>query len=210
MKRLMLTAMTITLFAGLAPRSWSKGDPAKGKTNFQICMACHGLNGEGNKALNVPVNGGQMESYILRQLKNFRAGIRGVDQKDLYGMQMRPMAMALADDQAVEDVAAYVASLTPAHPPATVEGDAAKGKEKYLYCFGCHGEKGEGSELFASPKLAGQHDWFIVRQLTHFKDGVRGGKPEDAHGAAMALVTKTLLNEEDIKNLAAYIATLKR
>ncbi|GIT06706.1 MAG: hypothetical protein CM1200mP30_03360 [Pseudomonadota bacterium] len=45
------------------------------------------------------------------QLKNFKAGIRGADPKDKYGMQMRPMAMTLADDQSIRDMAAYVSSM---------------------------------------------------------------------------------------------------
>jgi len=44
-------------------------------------------------------------------LKNFKAGIRGSDSRDTFGMQMAPMAMTLPTDQAIEDVAAYINTL---------------------------------------------------------------------------------------------------
>ncbi len=67
--------------------------------------------GKGLEALNAPNLVSLQDWYIVRQLKNFRDGLRGVDAKDVYGMQMRPMALTLADDQAVEDVTAYIVSL---------------------------------------------------------------------------------------------------
>jgi cytochrome c oxidase subunit 2 len=47
----------------------------------------------------------------VRQLQNFKNGVRGNNPKDTYGMQMAPMAQTLADDQAMADVAAYIKSL---------------------------------------------------------------------------------------------------
>ena len=78
---------------------------------YAICQACHGAQGEGNKALNAPKLAGQQDWYLVRQLQNFKAGIRGTHAKDMFGMQMRPMAMTLANDAAVNNVAAYIASL---------------------------------------------------------------------------------------------------
>jgi cytochrome c553 len=46
----------------------------------------------------------------VRQIKNFKAGIRGTKSGDTYGAQMRPMAMILADDKSINDVAAYIAT----------------------------------------------------------------------------------------------------
>ena len=60
---------------------------------YTTCVACHGAKGEGNKALNAPAIASQEAWYIARQLKNFKEGIRGTHEKDMYGMQMRPMAM---------------------------------------------------------------------------------------------------------------------
>lgn len=84
------------------------GDGKKGQALYTTCVACHGDKGQGNKALNAPRLAGQEEWYIIRQLKNFKLGIRGTNPKDTFGAQMRPMAMILSDDKAIDDVASYI------------------------------------------------------------------------------------------------------
>jgi cytochrome c oxidase subunit 2 len=88
-----------------------KGDVAAGKTAYMICQACHGPTGGGNKALNAPRLTGLQDWYIVRQLKNFKSGARGTKAGDTYGMQMRPMALTLTSDAAINNVAAYIATL---------------------------------------------------------------------------------------------------
>ena len=88
-----------------------EGDAAAGKGAYGICVACHGANGEGNISLNAPRLSNQHDWYIVRQLQNFKSGVRGMHKGDVYGAQMRPMAMVLASDQAVNDVAAYISTL---------------------------------------------------------------------------------------------------
>lgn len=90
---------------------------------------------------------------------------------------------------------AFSALLTP-----TFAQDAAKGKELYAVCIQCHGEKGEGNPAQKAPKLSGQHDWYVIKQVTEIKSGVRKNPEMLSH------VTK--LTEQDIKDLAAYIVTL--
>jgi len=87
------------------------GDAAKGKGLYVTCTACHGAKGEGNKALNAPKLTTLPSWYLARQLKNFKAGIRGAHEKDTYGKQMRPMSMTLANEAAIKDVVAYIKSL---------------------------------------------------------------------------------------------------
>ncbi len=103
----------VALTAISASMSVWAGDKVKGKTLFVTCVACHGANGEGNKALNAPKLAGQQDWYLIRQLKNFKDGIRGANPKDIYGAQMRPMAMTLPNDTAIEDVVAYITTLKP-------------------------------------------------------------------------------------------------
>lgn len=78
--------------------------------------------------------------------------------------------------------------------------DAEKGKALYATCIQCHGEKGEGNPDKKAPKLSGQHDWYVLKQVQDFKSGVR--KNPD-----MAPYIKDI-NDQDIKDLAAYILTL--
>jgi len=193
----------------LAPAAFAAGDAATGKTLFGICVACHGANAEGNQALNAPSNAGQDEWYVVRQLKNFKEGIRGADPKDTYGAQMRPMAMALTDDQAIADVAAYIATLSAPTPAITVEGDTAIGKQLYGVCTACHGGSGEGNKALNAPRLTGQHDWYTVRQLQNFKAGIRGAHPKDVYGAQMRPMAAVLADDQAIANVSAYISTLK-
>ena len=86
------------------------GDASAGKAAYGTCVACHGANGEGNQALNAPKLGGLQDWYVARQLKNFKTGVRGAHAEDTFGKMMAPMAMAL-DDAAVNNVAAYIATL---------------------------------------------------------------------------------------------------
>ena len=78
---------------------------------YAPCASCHGANGEGNKSLKAPTIAGQQDWYIARQLYNFKNGIRGSDPNDNYGQQMRPMAMALADENAINNLAAFISRL---------------------------------------------------------------------------------------------------
>jgi cytochrome c oxidase subunit 2 len=110
MKKIVCVLFVISVFC-LSGQALAAGDAAKGKTLYTICSTCHGADGKGLEALNAPNLVSLQDWYIVRQLKNFRDGLRGVDAKDVYGMQMRPMALTLADDQAVEDVTAYIVSL---------------------------------------------------------------------------------------------------
>jgi cytochrome c oxidase subunit 2 len=48
---------------------------------------------------------------VVRQLQNFKAGIRGTHPEDINGQTMRPMSMTLADEKAMKDVAAYIIRL---------------------------------------------------------------------------------------------------
>ena len=210
MKRLFVVGITLALGIMTAENASAAGDPAKGKAAYAVCAACHGANGMGNKALNAPKIAGQEPWYLERQLNNFKGGIRGAHPKDPYGMQMRPMALTLANDQAVSDMAAFLSSMPVSKSSeSTVKGDATAGKASYMICQTCHGPKGGGNKALNSPKLTGLQDWYIVRQLKNFKAGIRGTKSGDLFGMQMRPMAMTLANDEAINNVAAYIATFK-
>lgn len=209
MKKIITISCIFLFNLSLNSLTYAEGDVAKGKELYTVCAACHGQNGEGNKALNAPANGGQNEWYVIRQLKNFRAGIRGADPKDTFGIQMRPMALTLPDDQAIEDVAAYLATLDLPVTEPTIDGDPVTGKKLFQPCAACHGEKGEGNKSLNAPRLARQHDWYIVRQIQNFKAGLRGTHNKDIYGAQMRLMAQLLATDEQINDLAAYVSTLK-
>ena len=79
--------------------------------------------------------------------------------------------------------------------------DAAKGAELFKQCIQCHGDKGDGIPAQKAPRIAGQRDWYIVKQLQDIKAGVTRRNP-----VMIPFVSK--LNEQDMKDLAAYISKL--
>ena len=109
--KLQFTLALTVLVSLYSATSLAAGDAAKGKVLYGVCAACHGANGEGQEALNAPKLQGQQEWYVIRQLQNFKGGIRGTNPKDTYGMQMAPMSQTLTNDQAIADVAAFIKSL---------------------------------------------------------------------------------------------------
>jgi cytochrome c553 len=93
-----------------------------------------------------------------------------------------------------------VAALVALSVPAQAQ-DAAQGKTKFATCVACHGANGQGG---AGPKLAGQKPEVIVQKLTAYKNKEQRG-PQSALMWGMA----GALSADDIKNIAAYTATMK-
>jgi len=79
-------------------------------------------------------------------------------------------------------------------------GDPAAGKEKSASCAACHGADGNSVNP-EWPKLAGQHEGYLVKQLSYFKDGERVN--ETMKGMA------SNLTEQDREDLAAYYSSQK-
>ena len=192
----------------LATSAWAIGDPEAGQSQYAVCTACHGINGEGSEALNAPRLAGQSSAYLERQLQNFQAGVRGGGVGDVTGQQMRAMASALTTEQAIEDVVAYIGTLPDNPAPQTVTGDANTGETRYAVCSACHGLNADGSDALGAPRLRGVQDWYLVRQLQNFKANVRGYDPTDPFGAQMQSIAATLPDEQAIRDVVAYINTL--
>ena len=79
--------------------------------------------------------------------------------------------------------------------------DAKLGEKIFQNCILCHGQKGEGVPSQQGPRIAGQHDWYIETQIKNFKSGVR-------NNPKMMPYIKDL-SEKDIKDVSAYLMTLK-
>src|SRR6478735_10610862 len=77
--------------------------------------------------------------------------------------------------------------------------DVAAGKQKAEMCVGCHGDNGI-SQIENIPSLAGQPDQFIQWQLVYFRAGSRKNEQ-------MQPIVEQL-NNDDIRNLGAYFASL--
>ncbi|MDM5176253.1 c-type cytochrome [Massilia sp. DJPM01] len=93
------------------------------------------------------------------------------------------------------------------HAPAPAKADAAKGATLYdsgdaarglAACVSCHGAAGN-STIADNPKLAGQFDVYIHKQLVDFTTPKR-------KQAVMTGFAK-MLSDDEKKNIAAYLAT---
>lgn len=193
------------ILAASLPATTLAADTEAGKKLYATCVVCHGPNAEGVAAVNSPALAGQSESYMIRQLWDFKKGNRGTADGDTIGAQMRPMAMTLQDGQAIANVAAYLAALPTSNPPATVEGDIANGEKLYnSRCGACHGGKGWGIEELHTPNLSSIGDSYLMRQVRNFQDGLRGAQKETLHGTQMAMMAKSVTTEE-LKDIAAFL-----
>jgi len=176
-----------------------------GKAVYGACVACHGANAEGNPALLAPGLAGQSESYLVRQLWDFKNGRRGADPDDTAGAQMRPMAMALPDGEAIANVAAYLASLPANVPVATVDGDAENGQKQFTNkCGACHGGQGWGNEALYTPRLTVVGDSYLVRQVKYFQTGVRGAHEDAKFGKQMKAMS-ILVTDQELNDIAAFL-----
>lgn len=94
-----------------------------------------------------------------------------------------------------------VASASANTPAAAAKADVAKGEASYTaVCAACHGPDGN-SAVPANPKLAGQHQQYIQKQLTEFKSGKR------ANAIMSGMVAS--LTPEDILNISTWVSQQK-
>jgi len=186
-------------------RAAAAGDAAAGQAAYAVCSTCHGSQGQGNPQLNAPKLAGQAGWYLVRQLQDFKLGIR---DKEPYGKQMDAFAATLADDTAIKNVVAYINSLPDEHPQGTVSGNPSKGREHYETCAYCHGSGGQGVWSTNAPRLAHMSDWYMKRQLQNFQQGLRGSHPQDFSGAQMAAMAKSLADDQAINDVLKHIDSL--
>lgn len=84
---------------------------------------------------------------------------------------------------------------------AMATGDIVAGKTKSTACIGCHGSDGN-SRIGMFPKLAGQGEAYLIKQLVDMKTGLR------KNPVMTSIVAK--LSDQDMADLAAYFSSHKR
>ena len=196
----LLISMLLTL--GISGFANAAGDAAAGQAKTAVCAACHGA--DGNSALaTFPKLAGQNEKYLLKQMKEIKAGTRPV-------LEMTGLLDNLSD-QDLEDIAAYFSSkgVQIGHAAADqVEagqkiyraGIAAKG---VAACTACHSPQGNGIASAGYPALSGQHTAYVEKQLKAFRNAERSNDP---NGMMRDIAAK--LSDAEIKAVSSYIQGL--
>jgi len=176
--------------------------------NAQYCLVCHGSNAQGNVAIQAPNLTVLPEWYLQKQLNGFRAGWRGGHGNNAYSQEMMAVAKVMTEAE-MSAALAFIRSFTPVAAKAVGQGDQARGKALYQQCQSCHGENGAGVAELQAPPLAGQHSWYLQRQLEAFRHGERGIDSADVQGQMMRQVALGLNQPADIQDLVAYISSIK-
>ena len=193
---------TIVAFVAITP-AHAAGDPAKaqGIVN-QGCAACHGIDGNSPLSAN-PSLAGQHPEYLLKQLAEFKSGVRS-------NPVMTGMVANLSPDD-MRNVAAYYSVQTPKKMGAKDKDLVAQGRKLYrggnpsnsvAACAGCHAPNGSGIPT-QYPRLAGQHADYIAAQLKAFRAGDRANDLN-----LMMRATAVRLTDKEIAALAEYISGL--
>jgi cytochrome c553 len=176
--------------------------PAPAPQESSMCIACHGMHGEGGAS--VPRLAGQDADYINHALSMFKGGTRA-------SAIMQPIARSL-DDVQIRELADYFSRQDPplaaasASPQLVVAGKqlAEAGASNVAACFSCHGAQGKGNGA-RFPRIAGQPAQFVIDRLHEFQQRAREKAP--APGSMTAV--STTLNEQQIKETAAYLSQLE-
>jgi cytochrome c553 len=121
----------------------------------QLCAACHGSKGTPADPKTTPVIWGQEQSYLMKQMRDFRNGERN-------SAIMSPIAKNLAEDD-LRRIAAYFAARTwparaPAKPPLPPKSIAQ--------CQACHQTDFQGG--MPAPRLAGLSYEYLVAAMRAF------------------------------------------
>jgi cytochrome c553 len=122
----------------------------------QLCAACHGLNGVPADPKTVPIIWGQQQSYLVKQLRNYRNGERD-------NPIMTPIAKSLAQED-IRKIAAYFAAKS--WPPQRAAAAPPVPPNGIAQCQPCHQPNFEGGP--PAPRLAGLSYEYLVSSMRNF------------------------------------------
>ncbi|MDE3739509.1 MULTISPECIES: cytochrome c [Pseudomonas] len=195
--------VSLLLTLGITGMAHAAGDAKAGQAKAAVCGACHGPDGN-SAAPNFPKLAGQGERYLIKQMKDIKAGNRTV-------LEMTGLLNNLSD-QDLADIAAYFASqkgsVGAADPKVVARGEAlfrgGKLEQGMPACTGCHAPDGSGNAAAGFPHLGGQHAQYVAKQLTDFREGNR---TNDGDSMIMRGIAAKLSNK-DIEAVSSYIQGL--
>jgi cytochrome c553 len=168
--------------------------PSSGQ--LALCVACHGAQGN-SQIPSIPSLAGQPKTFIENQLVLIREGIREVPQ-------MKGLLDKITDEEFIT-LANYFAAQTPVKATTTAVNSATylRGQEtaKKMLCGTCHLPNYVGQNQI--PRLAGQHEEFLVLSMKQFRDGKSTGRDTNMSAAVQGM------KDADVADLAHFLAHFK-
>lgn len=82
------------------------------------------------------------------------------------------------------------------------KGDAARGEITFEICQGCHRAHALGRPDGSYPRLAGQHDTVLIKQMTDVRAGRR------RNDQMLPFADRHVISPQDIADIAAYLTAL--
>ena len=155
----------------------------------QTCAACHGQNGVPIEPKTIPIIWGQQQSYLVKQLHDYRSGDRD-------NPIMTPIAKGLAQDE-LRKIAAYFAAKS--WPSQQASSATASPPDGIAQCQPCHQPNFEGGP--PAPRLAGLSYEYLAASMHGFAADQRtnnGDMPKFMRA----------LTENDRNAMARYLSAL--
>lgn len=192
-----------------------RAEPISTPEGLEYCTVCHGSQLKGNANIGAPRLSGLSAWYIEKQLMAFKNGWRGTligDEEHPLGVEaheMQTMVNELSDTQ-IKAIAKWASQTDAPLPVASITADAASGKQLFQNCVTCHGANAKGNQAIGAPALAGQSDWYLIRQLKLFSAGLRGSHADDISGKQMQSAMSLVVSDQQMADLTAYIQQIKQ
>ena len=155
----------------------------------QMCDACHGQNGVPADPKTIPIIWGQQQSYLVKQLRDYRNGERD-------NPIMSPIAKGLANDDLRKIAAFFAAKSWPAQRATAAPPPAPSG---IAQCQPCHQPNFEGGP--PAPRLAGLSYEYLVAVIRSF------AVDERTNNGDMPKFMRALTDSER-DAMARYLSTL--
>jgi cytochrome c553 len=198
-----VVALVFALVSAAAPSLLlAQGDAAVGQAKSALCASCHGNDGNSALAIN-PKLAGQNAAYIVKQLMDFKSGVRA-------DPIMAAMVLSLSE-QDMQDIAAWYSSQTVSlqgeNPDSLELGEtlyrAGNQEIAVAACSACHSPTGQGNAPAGFPSLSGQHAEYTLKQLKSFRTGERAN---DSNAMMRTIVER--LTDKELEALASYVSGL--
>jgi cytochrome c553 len=155
----------------------------------QLCAACHGAKGAPADPKTTPVIWGQEQSYLVKQMRDFRNGERE-------SAIMAPIAKGL-DEGDLRKFAAYFAAKT--WPAKRASAKLPAPPKGIAQCQACHQQNFQGG--MPAPRLAGLSYEYLVQEMREFASDERSNNLDMPKFMRM-------LTERERNAIARYLSAL--